>query len=179
MYVHRHFQQNKRRQGLQVNYRALHATVGLLCVIIGCKVVNAGEITLCQPHEEIYFSCPIDGKVVSLCASGNISPDNGYVQYRYGVPGRVELQFPEKRNPPRNLFGIIDIYVGNLNFTHVKFMVGAYGYVIYQGSPSGVYVKRHGGVISNYMCAPGIYQRLNQRVFRGLRTNSPVDGVDG
>lgn len=149
-------------------------TVGLL----GCQVVNADEITLCQRHEEVYFSCPIDGKVVSLCASGNISPDNGYVQYRYGVPGHVELQFPEKPNPPKNLFGIGDISVGNLNFTHIKFMIGAYGYVIYQGSPSGIYVKKRGSLVSNHMCTPGIYQQINQRVFRGLVTNSPVDGVD-
>lgn len=142
-----------------MSYRTLHATVGLLGVIRGCQVVNADEITLCQPHEEIYFSCPIDGKVVSLCASGNISPDNGYVQYRYGVPGHVELQFPEKPDPPMNLFGISDVSVGNLNFTHVKFMVGAYGYVIYQGSPSGVYVKKRGSLVSNHMCAPGIYQK--------------------
>lgn len=38
---------------------------------------EAEERTLCQPHEEVYFSCETEGKVISVCASGNISPDNG------------------------------------------------------------------------------------------------------
>lgn len=35
-----------------------------------------------------------------------------------------------------------DISIGSLNFVQVKFRVGTYDYVIYQGSPSGVYVKK-------------------------------------
>lgn len=145
------------------------------CIVGGAC---ADEITLCQSHEEIYFSCPVDGKVVSLCASGNISPDNGYVQYRFGVPGHIDLQFPNKPYPPKNHFEISDISSGNINFVHIKFKSGLYDYVIYQGSPSGVYVKRRGELVSNRMCEQGIYQQLNRRIFRGIRTSPSVDGID-
>ncbi|WP_156432240.1 hypothetical protein [Burkholderia latens] len=138
----------------------------------------AGEVTLCQPHEEIYFSCPVGGKIVSLCASGNISPNNGYVQYRFGAVNRIELQFPGKPYPPNGYFEISDVYFGNLDYVHVKFKSGIYNYVIYQGDRSGVYVKKNGILVSNRVCENGVYQKLNNRVFRGIRTVPLVDGVD-
>ncbi|WP_175003628.1 hypothetical protein [Burkholderia lata] len=163
-----------------MNYRSPRMSLGFIgaFIFLSGKMAHAEEITLCQPHEEIYISCPVGGKLVSLCASGNISPNNGYVQYRYGLPERVELQFPKNPNPPGKEMTISDISAGNLNFIHIKFRTGVYDYVIYQGSPSGVYVKKHGRLVSNHMCAQGMYQQLNQRIFRGLRTASPVSGVD-
>ncbi|UBM11616.1 hypothetical protein [Cupriavidus metallidurans] len=73
---------------------------------------NAEEITLCRPYEEVYFSCQIDEKILSVCACGNVSPDNGYVQYRFGKSDKVELEYPEKSYPPRSRFSISDIWGG-------------------------------------------------------------------
>ena len=138
----------------------------------------ADEATLCQPHEEIYFSCSAVNKIISLCASGNISPSNGYVQYRFGTPDHVELQFPNKPYPPKNRLLISDISGGNLNYTHIKFKSGEYNYVIYQGFPSGLYIKKNGKLVSNLICEQGVYQQLNRRAYRGIRTVPPVDGID-
>ncbi|WP_133300348.1 hypothetical protein [Paraburkholderia lacunae] len=146
-------------------------------ILFGTKVASA-EATLCQSHEEVYFSCPTDGKVLSVCASGNISPDNGYVQYRFGRVGRIELEYPEKPYPPRKLFSISHISGGNLSFTHFKFSSRGYHYVLYQGDPSGIYIKRNGKVVSNRICDPGTYQPISPRVFRGVKTVPPIDGID-
>lgn len=143
-------------------------------ILFGVKA-EADEITLCQPHEEVYFSCPIDGKVLSVCASGNISPDNGYVQYRFGRIGSIELEYPEKPYPPRKLFSISDISEGSITFTHLKFYSGRYHYVLYQGDPSGIYIKRGGKVVSNRTCDPGAYQPVSPRAFRGIKTVAPID----
>lgn len=139
---------------------------------------HADETTLCQPHEEIYFSCPAGNKIISLCASGNISPNNGYVQYRFGTLDRLELQFPNKPNPPKSRFLISDISEGNANYVHVKFKSGEYNYVIYQGVSNGLYIKKNGRLISNLICGQGIYQQLSQRAYRGILTAQPVDGID-
>jgi len=139
---------------------------------------HADETTLCQPHEEIYFSCPTGKKIISLCASGNISPDNGYVQYRFGTPDHVELQFPNKPYPPKSRFLIGDILGGNVNYVHIKFKSGKYNYVVYQGLPSGLYIKKNGRLVSNLVCDQGIYQQLSRRAYRGMRTAQPVEGVD-
>ncbi|MFC0577638.1 hypothetical protein [Paraburkholderia solisilvae] len=151
----------------------------IFAILIGLAAgVNAEEATLCQSHEEIYFSCASENKIISLCASGNVSPENGYVQYRFGTPDRIELQFPDAPYSPSNRFLISDIVGGNLNFTHIKFKIDGYDYVIYQGFPSGLYVKKGGGFVKNLVCEPGVYQQLNRRVYRGIKTVPPVDDID-
>ena len=161
---------------------ALQKPLIFSAIIFGAALcgVNAyaDEATLCEPHEEVYFSCPIDKKIISLCASGNISPNNGYVQYRFGTADHIELEFPGKPYPPRNRFSISDISEGNLNFTHIKFNSGNYNYVVYQGFLSGVYVKKSGKLVSNLFCEKGIYKRISPRAFRGIKTVAPVDGID-
>lgn len=150
-----------------------------MSVVLGAGLsARADETTLCQSHEEVYFSCTTGNKVISLCASGNISPDNGYVQYRFGVPGRIELEYPDMPYPPKNRFLISDISGGNISFTHVKFKSGGYDYVIYQGFPSGLYIKKRGRDVLNLTCSEGINQRLSQRAYRGIPTVPPVAGID-
>src|ERR1700712_5391269 len=78
------------------------------------------ETTMCDAHEEIYFSCPVRDKFISVCASGNFSPENGYVQYRFGRPGRPELEFPAEPEPPMSRFSITDFFGGSVNSTHLK-----------------------------------------------------------
>lgn len=141
-------------------------------------VAGADETTLCGSSEEVYFSCLVDKKIVSLCASGNISPANGYVQYRFGMPKAIELQYPELPRPPKNIFSISDIAAGNVSFTHVKFRSGAYDYVLYQGHPSGVYVVKGGRLVANHVCQAGDYASISPRAFRGIETVDPVDGID-
>jgi len=138
----------------------------------------ADEATLCKAHEEVYFSCTSEKKIISLCASGNISPDNGYVQYRFGMADHIELEFPKRPYPPRNRFTISDISEGNLNFTHIKFNSGKFNYVVFQGFPSGIYIKKSGKLLSSRFCDKGIYQSVSPRAFRGIETVAPVDEID-
>jgi len=142
------------------------------------SLANTNEITLCQQHEEIYFSCKIANDIASICASGNISPNNGYVQYRFGRENKIDLEFPSKPYPPRNRFSISDISVGSVNSTHLKFKSGGYDYVLYDSSMSGIYVKKNGKIISNLICEPGIYNKISPRAFRGIKTTPPVNGID-
>src|ERR1044071_2779627 len=60
--------------------------------------------SLCARTEQIIFSCltkrsgssspTTPAKIVSLCASRDLDKERGYLQYRYGLPGKVELEFP-------------------------------------------------------------------------------------
>ncbi|MDA0118040.1 hypothetical protein [Vibrio sp. T11.5] len=61
--------------------------------------------TLCQDDEDIYFNAQLEnGKLASLCAYQHYSPDTGYVKYRYGDVGSIELEFPSDKKPPRGRF---------------------------------------------------------------------------
>lgn len=57
--------------------------------------------TLCRKGETDYFSCSVSlsGKIISVC--GNISSDeltdDDWVQYRFGKPRAIELQFPQEK----------------------------------------------------------------------------------
>jgi hypothetical protein len=136
------------------------------------------EETMCYSHEEIYFSCPVGEKIVSVCASGNISPKNGYVKYRFGHPGKPEFQFPEKSDPPMNKFSVSDFHGGNISSIHLKFKVGKYTYVVYQSATSGVYVTRNGRTVRNLLCDGGHYRQISPRAMRGIKTVEPDDNDD-
>jgi hypothetical protein len=65
----------------------------------------ADETSHCNPDESSLFSCKLtNGKTVSLCASTDLAPDSGYLQYRFGKLGKVELSLPAKaRGIPKEL----------------------------------------------------------------------------
>lgn len=65
--------------------------------------------SLCNLTKEIIsYTCTlVNGKIASVCASRDLAPGSdgpGYIAYRYGLPGKVELAYPEKLQPPSNLF---------------------------------------------------------------------------
>ena len=51
--------------------------------------------TLCAKDERVIFACVLKqpAKIVSVCASKNVTSETGYLQYRFGLPGKVELEF--------------------------------------------------------------------------------------
>ena len=137
--------------------------------------ITSSEETMCSAHEEIYFSCPVGKKIISVCASGNISPESGYVQYRFGRPGSPELEFPTKSYPPKDRFSISDFHGGNTNSVHLKFKTGGYTYVVFQSATSGVYVEKNGRVVRNLVCDGGQYRQISPRAKRGIKTVLPDD----
>jgi hypothetical protein len=75
---------------------ALNRIFRVLPLLLAAASCVAAADTLCTPSEQVVFSCRIGkaGKLVSLCASPGLSRDQGALAYRFGRPGRVELQFP-------------------------------------------------------------------------------------
>ena len=60
--------------------------------------------TLCLQDERAIFSCLLKNtaKLVSLCGSRDLAEGSGYLQYRFGRKGKVELEFPsERRGSPK------------------------------------------------------------------------------
>src|SRR5712691_7480717 len=66
--------------------------------------------SLCAKDEHIIFSCAVKrtaklpAKIVSLCASRDLDKERGYLQYRFGLPGKVELEFPKGRQGTQQQF---------------------------------------------------------------------------
>jgi hypothetical protein len=62
--------------------------------------------SLCSPIEQTFFSCSVagSGEVVSVCGARNTSANEGYLQYRFGLPGKIQFEYPTNRSGSTKLF---------------------------------------------------------------------------
>jgi hypothetical protein len=115
-----------------------------IVLIIAALVVSFAQIpgnsasqvqpgTLCEPTEKIVFSCTITrpAKIVSLCSSKELTKDRGYLQYRFGLPGKIELEFPKEREQTQSAFKYSHYFRAQFDQTEISFSQGAYEYAIF------------------------------------------------
>ena len=68
----------------------------LLTFVTDAALAAAPPPTLCKQGEKEVFSCTTKArKTASLCASPDFSAKGGTLQYRYGSPAKLELQYPD------------------------------------------------------------------------------------
>jgi hypothetical protein len=97
--------------------------------------------SLCARTEQIIFSCLTKrsgasssrspSKIVSLCASRDLDKERGYLQYRYGVPGKVELEFPKSRTGTQQLFQYSHYMRYQVGRSEISFEIDGYQYQIF------------------------------------------------
>jgi hypothetical protein len=94
---------------------------------------NPTQGTLCQQDEKVFFSCPLkEGKkIVSLCGSTSLTTTEGYLQYRFGEAGKVELEFPRQRQETWKLFRYSHYFRYQVERTTVSFDNNGYRYMIF------------------------------------------------
>jgi hypothetical protein len=90
-------------------------------------------LSLCQKGEKVVFSCAVRraGKIVSLCSSSKLSKAEGYLQYRFGRPGQVELEFPKDRSTSREAFKYSHYFRAQVDSTEISFTVDGYTYSVF------------------------------------------------
>src|SRR2546430_16398437 len=83
----------------------------------------------CAKDERIIFSCPVKrpAKIVSICASKNLTSEQGYLQYRFGLPGKVELEFPKDRTGTQTKFQYTHYFRAQFDLTEISFNVNEIG----------------------------------------------------
>lgn len=88
--------------------------------------------TLCAKNERVIFSCPIKRppKIVSLCASKDLTSDRGYLQYRFGLPEKIELEFPKERTGTQQKFQYSHYFRAQVDMTEIGFNINGYQYQI-------------------------------------------------
>jgi hypothetical protein len=111
--------------------------------------------SLCRADEQAFFACSIarSTKIVSLCGSRYVDHRRGYVQYRYGNPGAIELQFPQARANTQRVFRYAHYFRAGVERTEISFDHQDYRYTVfdyYEGDTkpatviAGVRVSKHG-----------------------------------
>jgi len=88
--------------------------------------------TLCDRNERVIFSCPVKrpAKIVSVCASKDLTSDRGYLQYRFGLPGKIELEFPKERTGTQTKFQYTHYFRAQFDLTEISFNVNGYEYQV-------------------------------------------------
>jgi len=89
--------------------------------------------TLCNHDEQVIFSCPVKqpAKIVSLCASRNLTKEAGYVQYRFGQPDKIELEFPSQRTGTQRMFHYSHYMRAQFDETQIRFQLNGYEYAVF------------------------------------------------
>ena len=89
--------------------------------------------TLCAKNERIIFSCPVKrpAKIVSVCASKDLTSETGYMQYRFGLPGKVELEFPKDRKGTQEKFQYSHYFRARFEMTSINFTIDGYEYSVF------------------------------------------------
>ena len=105
---------------------------GLLAVVMPV-VAAAAEPSHCTADESVVFSCLLrNAKVVSLCSSRDLAKDAGYLQYRYGPKGRVELEFPAGRRGTQDRFSLEQHRPYRMESELLHFTIDQYEYSVYR-----------------------------------------------
>lgn len=116
----------------------------------------------CKATEQVVFSCSVGKKTVSVCASSDLSPNQGYVQYRFGPIGAPELTYPEA---PESFRLKSDAGIFTTRYIRggwIRFSNGPYSYLVFseKGEPEdgngwineGVVVLNNGKRVAKLVC---------------------------
>jgi hypothetical protein len=97
--------------------------------------------SLCAKTERIIFSCltkrsgttssKSPSRIVSLCASRDLDKERGYLQYRYGLPGKIELEFPSSRTGTQQMFQYTHYMRYQVDLTEINFEIDGHQYQIF------------------------------------------------
>lgn len=139
--------------------------------------------SLCGADEFDMFNCAIagGGKLLSICASrvSLLEQGRGYIQYRFGRPGRVELEFPRERRDSARAF-TLDFHdaQGRSHFGALTFVSGGYQYTVHEFVNAGAEaqdVEKDGWV----EVIPVSKLKDAVQVTREFRCLAPVQGTLG
>src|ERR1700752_1346136 len=110
----------------------------MLCVAVvtagsGTNLAPTQSGSLCESTEKIVFSCAVGkaAKLVSLCSSKELTKDTGYLQYRFGFPGKIELEFPKQREQTQAAFKYSHYFRAQFDQTEISFTSDGFQYAIF------------------------------------------------
>src|SRR5215813_5524781 len=110
---------------------------GIFVFVVAAAQTNVTSLqagSLCESGEKIIFSCTVAGKTaknVSLCSSKELTKDRGYLQYRFGLPGKVELEYPKQREQTQAAFKYSHYFRAQFDQTEISFTSDSYEYAIF------------------------------------------------
>ena len=88
--------------------------------------------SLCTKSEQTIWSCTTTRKkIASVCASKGLTAEKGYVQYRFGTVGKIELELPKSRENSQKFFKYSRYTRPLVTMLQLTFENGDYSYQIH------------------------------------------------
>jgi hypothetical protein len=123
------------------------------------KATKAQPASHCNAQETIVFSCPVKGqKIVSVCASNDLTATTGALTYRFGKKNQIEKTLPDRAEGWRDTLRAGSVMYAGGGGKYLGFKSNEYTYVVYSasgrgwGEKSGVKVQRDEEEVSVYRC---------------------------
>ncbi|MBV8466664.1 MAG: hypothetical protein JO218_12040 [Burkholderiales bacterium] len=143
-------------------------------LLAAAVLLSAKAGNLCKPGERVVESCTGKHKIASVCASPQLTPSKGYLQYRFGTSKKIELTIPATPQPVSSYVHADHFSGTGGGSTYFGFQHGDFSYVFYTywrkpdwganpDNPSchgpcdgnGMAVMHAGAVISKLACERG------------------------
>src|SRR5450830_1736602 len=107
-----------------------------IILLTACSALMAGPVaptTLCENSETVRFSCKIKGSqnIVSVCSSTDLTSEDGYIQYRFGKPRSIELEFPASKLHTQQHFTWLWQHPYHGFIKELSFNSGSYVYTVF------------------------------------------------
>jgi LysM repeat protein len=110
----------------------------------------APTASLCRPVETVIFSCRLDGdgRLVSVCASPDVSATTGYLAYYEGAaPEAIAFRYPELPAGSQEAFRYAEQTAPDRAFRSLSFAVGDTAYTLFDDyDATGEGTRRSAGV---------------------------------
>lgn len=135
--------------------RRLLAIISISAYAVCVNRVSAQDASLCGPSEVRYFGCrTAKGKLISICGEAR-----GLTQYRFGRPGKVELQSADLRYAHYMRYRT-DHYEVSFDTNDTRYAV--FDYVEGKQRSAGVQVTRPSGESVSIHCSGKAYSQLSK-----------------
>ncbi|MBU1247405.1 MAG: hypothetical protein KKB70_01800 [Proteobacteria bacterium] len=117
------------------------------------------------------FACKMakNHKMLSVCASSGFHGVDGYVQYRYGTLGKIEMQYPQEQVFTQDTFRMSRYTRSLVALVDLRFKVKDVGYSVYDDYnaesgqdeyDSGIRVTLPDGREVDIKCGPEVERNL-------------------
>lgn len=134
----------------------------------------------CSTEEAVVFSCSVGRKTVSVCASADLSPTAGSLQYRFGAisASPLEMNYPEPSVRPASVIQAGSLMYSGGGGAYLRFAKGDYAYVVYTGGgkgwdKEGVAIERSGKITTSFPCKDEAVSILGRDFFE--KAGLPID----
>ncbi len=144
--------------------------------------------SLCQPDEQVIYTCPTGDKIVSICAAPGKA---GILRYRFGRPGVVELTYPANGQAGSGVFLLGSLLFSGGGGAWLRFENKGYVYTVFTATgkwgpggaiagASGVAVTHAGKPVTNLVCRAPAVGALGPPLIShtGVRKASPDDDFE-